>query len=358
MGFSDLEKALQHAREAVVNCGFQARISSGPADAEVSEMLAYADRRFLPVLIELSVARGFRYRGEISRELFMTMQQIMQDLKLVCLADQPKNAATVFPWDDIDTGISKKFLFNNFQQLAQCRQLASCIGKPWGGGVCIGCNACKTMQEKEKLTKAGPPVDEAFKLATLPKVACVPVKFEVPQLWAMCGKNFIKAALARRLMLDNPELVGSFVRVAKVFPEFYASGCHYAEIEFSRPVSELKTGQIAATPDISAMQILRQKPALWPATISFVCREPLTVKSRSIDAFLSKHRLKNLKQRSQNWLNWDINKGQAKKAGIAKISMNEQTGEIKMILTKSPELFMLNQLAGSAAINCADFTVA
>ncbi len=67
--------------------------------------------------------------------------------------------------------------------------------------------------------------------------------------------------------------------------------------------------------------------------------------SREIDAILTKYSLKNLKQRTNGWLNWQINAGQAKKTGISKISLNEESGVMRMTIIKWPELFLLNKLS-------------
>lgn len=351
MAYKEFESSLNHLTAMIKKQGFEARISAGPADAFVSEFMAYADRRTAPILIEASISKGFRYRGEISSAMFRFFEDSLEKLKLPLLADRQKSLDTVFPWDDIDTGIDRKFLFDNWQMLLNGKEKYSCIGKPWGSGVCAGCGACESADEIKRLNQSGPTLNPGFRLAASKKAFAVLVVFEIPQKWAWCGKNFVMAALARRLMLDNPEKISSFIRVAKVLPEFFASGFGIAEIEFSEPVSELKFSENDSDQDIKTLRLVRQKRLqendLWPIEIDFSGQ---LSDSRRIDALLNKYRLKHHKQRNKDMLEWEINKGQAKKAGIQKISLHEPTGCFKVLLLKTPEVFLLNLLTERSAV--------
>lgn len=66
-----LTRALAVTRQA----GFEARVSAGPLEALVSEWLSFGDRRDTAVLVEASVNRGFRYRGECSPDLWGFLQE-------------------------------------------------------------------------------------------------------------------------------------------------------------------------------------------------------------------------------------------------------------------------------------------
>ena len=52
----------------------------------------------------------------------------------------------------------------------------------------------------------------------------------------------------------------------------------------------------------------------------------------------------NQKQRSNGWLNWQIAAGEAKKSGLQKLSLREDSNLLQVTLLKQPELFMLNKL--------------
>ena len=73
--------------------------------------------------------------------------------------------------------------------------------------------------------------------------------------------------------------------------------------------------------------------------------------ARDIDALLTRYALKNQKQRANGWLNWQINPGQARKAGLEKISLDENTGQLRLTLIRWPELFLLNKLAASRPLH-------
>ncbi|PKL45393.1 MAG: hypothetical protein CVV42_18410 [Candidatus Riflebacteria bacterium HGW-Riflebacteria-2] len=346
-----LQKSLDRLIETVTAAGFEARISSGPQDAEVSEFIAYADHRHTPILVEASVEKGFRYHGEISRKLHEFWLSRLRQKRLPLLCDTERNAQTVFPWDDIDTGISKAFLYKIWRQIESGGEIRACLAPPWGSGTCAGCGACRTPQEIDRLNHLGPNLSVQHTRTTEQKTSQLWLRFRIPAKWAFCSREFIAAALARRFMQSSSAAVDWFRRVELLEPAFFSHGLAIGCLTGSGKPPELQCGDEAATRDSSDIEIIAQQPAgknveerLYPMTLEVVLSSDSTAISREIDALLLRYKLKNQKQRQNGWLNWQINSGQAKKAGITRISLHESSRLLQVTLCKQPELFMLNKL--------------
>jgi radical SAM superfamily enzyme YgiQ (UPF0313 family) len=351
----DLERLTGRLVDLVKKNGFDARISAGAADAFFSEFIAYADRRYTPILVEASIGRGFRYRGEVHAALYRFFVEEAARLSLPMPHLQSRDDFTPLPWDDIDTGVNRRFLFENFRQLQAGSENQACIRAPWGTGTCQGCGACPDAAEIARVTGSGPVTGAPFQLSSAARPVKSLIEFIVPRKWGRCGPAFIKAALARRLMLDNSGLIESFKRVSGLLPEFYACGHAIAEVEFFSAPEAIIAGNVNPEEDILVLGRAKKMAwpdGFWPVELESHAGMASADFSRRIDALLSKYRLKHLKQRRSGELHWEINRGQARKCGIGKISLDEEKGYFKLVLVKMPELHLLNQIAGSALLEC------
>ncbi len=353
-----LAQLLKKLAAIVETAGFEARISSGPEDALVSEFIAFADRRHTPLLVEASITHGFRYRGEISRRVLEFWRAALKKRGLRSLAESERTAATVMPWDDIDTGVEKSFLFKTWQNLQNGREIRACIAAPWGGGTCSGCGACPSAAEILHLTAMGPDATRKLKISPSAVKQTCWLLFNIPEKWAFCSRDFIRAALARRLMLDFPELVDAFLSVDLVEPDFFVWGQAIARVNFSTVVRlAIKQSVPLSTDDISLIRSITPAkkieetafPVQLEAAGSDAAPDPTV--ARDIDALLTRYALKNQKQRANGWLNWQVNPGQARKAGLEKISLDESTGRLRLTLIRWPELFLLNKLAAARPLH-------
>ncbi|MBP5470083.1 MAG: hypothetical protein J6Z11_12660, partial [Candidatus Riflebacteria bacterium] len=130
-------------------------------------------------------------------------------------------------------------------------------------------------------------------------------------------------------------------------PEIFCYGKAIAKVSFSKPVKDIKS--MIYTNDISNIRLItpkkKEKETAFPAVFDLPGIEDKVAYSREIDALLTRYSLKNQKQRTNGWLNWQINTGQAKKAGISKISLDEEKGIARITLIKWPEVFLLNKLS-------------
>lgn len=327
--------------------GYEARISSGPEDALFSECVAYSDRRYTRILVETSINAGIRYRGEINSKALEYWLSSLKKHNLPQVSEMPRDISTVFPWDDVDTGISKAFLWQTWNNVNSSKEIRACLAKPWGSASCAGCGACKTVEYRDRLHKMGPALSTIKPILDKnSKKITKWFSFEIPEKWAFCNREFIKAAFARRLMLDSKEMAEAFLRVELIEPEIFAYGKALTKVTLAKP-AEPNTG--AVENDISNIKIIvpkkKEEETAFPVTLELSNIADITSYSREIDALLARYSLKNQKQRANGWLNWTINPGQAKKAGISKLSLNENDGYLRMTLIKWPEQFLLNKLS-------------
>lgn len=363
MSEKDMLKTLERLLDLIKAAAFEGRISAGPQDAIFSELVAFADRRSTAVLVKSSVEHGYRYHGEISQKLVDYWRSQLKSRGLISLIDQSRNAQTVFPWDDIDTGINKDFLYKIWQELEAGRQISACISPPYGSGRCAGCQACETPEQIKTLNSLGPVSAGSSARKAALRLNTVRLLVKIPEIWAYCERDFIKAAVARHIMQKCPSATASWRRVDEILPEFFSSGLAVAAVTFAGDPAFVIDKE-PCEDDISI--IAETKPTARPAEQVFPMllesvadADPAAV-SREIDAILTGGRLKNLKQRQNGWLNWQINAGQAKKAGIEKISLNETDKTLRLTLIRMPELHLLNRLLNSRApriISLAPLTI-
>lgn len=347
-GAGQLRRLLERALKVTGAAGFEARVSAGVENALVSEYIAFADRRHTSLLVEASVKWGLRYRGEVSKRMLELWEKGLEKRGFVKPDAWVRTADSVLPWDDIDTGVSKGFLYGVWQSLLNLKELESCIGEPWGRGACAGCGACKTVEQKKALAAMGPKL--GGQLLETPEMLATSlwVEFNIPQKWALVDREFIKAALARRLMLDNPDTVKGFLRVAGVYPGFYSWGRAWAEIRFRDRFVALNAIDHADA-DISIIKRVRAFKSLetvgYPMRVAVeVCQGGLDM-ARHLDQLLSEYKIKNSKKKQGEEMHWEINQGHANKIGIDLMVYNKAAGSLTLALNKAPELYLLNKIA-------------
>ena len=335
--------------KSIKSAGYDARISSGPEEALFSECVAYSDRRYTKVLVETSINNGARYRGEITAKALDAWLSSMKKFNLPMISEEPRTIDTLFPWDDVDTGINKAFLWQIWNNVNSGKEIKACLAKPWGTASCAGCNACKTADYRDKLHKMGPGLASIKTIGVKNKKKVTKwFYFEIPEKWAFCNKEFIKTAFARRLMLDSKEMAERFQKVELVEPEIFSYGKVLAKVTLAGNASycnKINEDDISNIKEISPAS--KEEETAFPVTLELSSITDVFSFSRDVDALLTRYSLKNLKQRANGWLNWTINSGQAKKAGITKLSLNEKEGYLHISLIKWPEQFLLNKLSNN-----------
>ncbi len=461
-GFAHLDRLFQRVLGAVRQAGFEGRVSAGPVEAAVSEWLAYADRRGTARLVQASVARGFRYRGECGADLaaFLTTESPtpigpegyanrawagsvpdgsglpsdggrdgprqgegehgrkaskiairpeekaarVDDLgglavagrrprQFSCLengkakggavaavpggdrgdvvvppevggwSDAPARLSSEerprllpYPWDDVDVGVGAEFLTRNLTILEGGGSLPSCLARPFGGGACLGCGACRTARERDTTLKWAP-VEALVAGGSQPRKALAGshrsnsssrveapprrwrVEAIVPRRWADAGNAFLGAVLARMLMRGLPGMVDAFLRVDRSMPRQGSYGLFWADIlvKADGPWPP-KTGR-ALAPAISGVFPLRddqkegmviQQMRLLPGPEKGAagqpgCRLRLEMAGGGadpaprVDACLRKYRWTHQKKWIGDRLAWILNPGHAKKSGLVSL---------------------------------------
>lgn len=359
----ELERIERDLAALVQKSGFETRTSAGASDAVVSEYLAYGDRRCTAILASASIEREQRYRGEISREVAAFWHQAMRRAGLADVIFPRGNAGEILPWDDVDVGVSKTFLLNNWKMLREGRELASCIRQPWGSGQCSGCGACQSDAERQRTLEAGP-VDGA-KSSPVPASSARYVRFRVealvPSRWADVGNGFLGAAITRLLLQRLPAWVEPFVRVESVMDRQKAFGVCLADVLLRTAVpvpADIAWPLIDDAPSgaESALRILSVKPAPRPLSEDarpFLLRFHLdaladrAVIAKRIDGVLTKYRYKHQKLWRGEFLCWEIQAGQAKKCGLLKIRWPRDAAELFVDILHWPEPHLITHIGGS-----------
>ncbi|MFZ2958466.1 MAG: hypothetical protein WA705_16385 [Candidatus Ozemobacteraceae bacterium] len=360
-----MERAFKAISETAERAGFESRISAGPWDAGLSEMLAWGDRRLTRILVESSLAKGFRYRGEVEPQVYRFWREKIREtgLENIFFAEN-RTDETVFPWDDIDVGISKKYLWETFKKLSAGKETISCLAKPLGTGVCGACGACIDTAERERVTKTA--VESIFRI---PKVSSKnfekPKRYRievlVPERWDYVGNAFLFAALGRALMLGKPDWTAFYLRFSQGLSRFGASGYFIGEFEIKSGASSFDQDK-----DVLAVQhqlavygvsFLSLKPSsgefesaipsltmrIYPASEE---ERPATVAHR-VDGVLAKYRLKHQKRREGESLVWELHAGHAGKEGISRIRLLPDVCILELDLLHSVEPHLVGAFGGS-----------
>ena len=118
----------------------------------------------------------------------------------------------VFPWDDIDLGVSKKFLWEEYERSTHFTEREYCLGRPQVEAQCLGCGACPTAAHIRKLTHHT--ISQPFLMEEIRRIAdskrnklILRVVVEIEPTLRLVAKRFIGVAIARALMLAMPGVV-------------------------------------------------------------------------------------------------------------------------------------------------------
>lgn len=363
----ELERIEQELAAMVRKAGFETRTSAGASDAVVSEYIAFGDRRCTSILVSASIERNQRYRGEIDRETAAYWTQAVKKANLANVLFPRGEPGEILPWDDIDVGVSKAFLLNNWNMLREGRELPSCIRPPWGSGQCSGCGACRSGADRTRTLEAGP--GEMAKSPAQPVAPAKYVRFRVethvPRRWANVGNGFLGAAISRLLLQKLPGWLEPYVRVESVMERHKAFGVCLADVLLRTAVpipTDVAWPLVDDAPlgAESALCVLSVKPAGKPLaedTKPFLLRFHLdpqadrTAIPKRVDGMLAKYRYKHQKLWRGDCLHWEIQAGQAKKCGLSKIRWSRDGAELLVDILHWPEPHLVSQLGGS------DYTV-
>ena len=218
--------------------GMEFRESAAHEETWLMQLLAMGDRRLTPALIRSSITDDFVYYNGVPKQVVRNWRASLTELGLSeerYFCDKEEGSA--FPWDDIDTGISKKFLWDEYEQSTRFMEREYCLGRPDVDANCLGCGACPSGAHIKKIThhKISPPflLEELNRITTIKqKRMRVRTVVEIDASMHLVPKRFMGNAIARALMLAMPEIT----------PYYYSLSGHLREIGTDKPATDLTYG--------------------------------------------------------------------------------------------------------------------
>ena len=134
------------------------------------QLFAMGDRRLTPALIRSSITDGFLYYNSVPKQVIKNWRTYLSELGL---SEEnyfrEKGKEQVFPWDDIDLGIAKKFLWEEYERSIHFTEREYCLGRPYIEAQCLGCGACPTAAHIKKITQHK--ISQPFLLEELRRIA-------------------------------------------------------------------------------------------------------------------------------------------------------------------------------------------
>ena len=193
--------------------GMEFRESASYEETWLTQLLAMGDRRLTPALIRSSITDGFVYYNTVPRQILRNWRTYLMELGV---SEEnyfrAKGKDQVFPWDDIDLGITKKFLWEEYERSIHFTEREYCLGRPHIEAQCLGCGACPTAAHIKKITHHT--ISQPFLLEEIRRIAdskrnklILRVVVEIEPTLRLVPKRFIGVAIARALMLAMPEIV-------------------------------------------------------------------------------------------------------------------------------------------------------
>ncbi|MBM4050546.1 MAG: radical SAM protein, partial [Planctomycetes bacterium] len=245
----NLERCLRAIERVCSVHKVEHRRSGEPHETWLMQLLALADPRLTPALVRSSCEARFIFYGSVPPEVCDQWRGYLRDLNLSesdFFAAKPADA--VFPWDDIDVGVRKQFLWEEYERARHFEEEDYCLGQPNRAGRCLACGGCPDETHIRHLTghRATPPfimddLDAVLDRRKNPQTIRVLVRVE-PE-GRLLPTKFVATALARALMLAVPELTLPFLshagnlldRSPKGWLEAPLFGLNAFDLAFVRP---------------------------------------------------------------------------------------------------------------------------
>ncbi|OHC06298.1 MAG: hypothetical protein A3J92_00435, partial [Planctomycetes bacterium RIFOXYC2_FULL_41_27] len=206
--------------------GMEFRESASHEETWLMQLFAMGDRRLTPALIRSSITDGFLYYNTVPKQVIRDWRTYLAELGLSEETYfRAKGKEHVFPWDDVDMGISKKFLWEEYERSVRFTEREYCLGRPSIEAQCLGCGACPTSAQVKKITQHK--ISQPFLLEELQRIAdskrnilTLRVFVGIEPAMRLVPKRLIGVAIARALMLAMPEIVPHYSSLSGHLSDF------------------------------------------------------------------------------------------------------------------------------------------
>lgn len=208
-------------KATAVSAGFEFRGAADVDEAWVSQVLVRArGPEILSAVREAQSRTGYVFRDVITTEFFETLRAVFTERGIdpdsTVQGYHPEVQPTT-PWDDLNPGVTRKFLRSEWQRCRDFLQTPVCLGWVEEEGDCHACGAC-TKTEKEAITHArqAPRQDldaldkkirEIRRSETL-----VPIEVDLAATCRGLPRDLVEAWHARAWMQAFPELTRGYRR--------------------------------------------------------------------------------------------------------------------------------------------------
>lgn len=209
----DKRKIRREVERICESYGMEFRESATYEETWLMQLIAMGDRQLTPALIRSSITDGFLYYNTVPKQVLKNWRTYLTELGLSeGNYFRAKRKDDVFPWDDIDPGISRKFLWDEYERSIHFIEREYCLGRPQVEAQCLGCGACPTVTHMKTITQHTP--SQPFLLEELHQIArkkrdslILRAIVEIEPGMRLVPKQFIGVATARSLMLALPEII-------------------------------------------------------------------------------------------------------------------------------------------------------
>jgi hypothetical protein len=219
---------LRSIRQSVAAAGAEFRLSAGPAEIQLMNLMCRAGRRAMSTLLHLSLDRGLLYYGHLPEEVLATARRHMAREGIYPESLAGDLSDSVLPWDDIQAGHTRGQLLASYRAAQEDAARGSPDGSP-----ARSVPANRALRQNPRAEPAAEIV-MTFRLELEPDEALLP------------DVTLARGAL-RRLFIQDPDLAVAYRGLPGLIRFPFASGRALLQASFRADV-EVKTGQSAQAP--------------------------------------------------------------------------------------------------------------
>ncbi len=253
--------------------GVESRTSIEGDETETAQILLLADRRATPALVRSSCEAGFLFANGVPDGTASFLRRELEESGVdVEALLGPKRFEEVLPWEDVDTGVPKTFLWEKYQEAVRFVETEYCLDRLETKGHCFRCDACPTPTHVVALVRrtiAPPPREDVIASIRERRRASVRVRFRlrVARRLGAAPARFLQVALARALLLADASLVPAYLRPGAALEPLLGKGFLHGErlldlvFVSQTAIDAVRSAAADAAPHLSGMEILETTEA-------------------------------------------------------------------------------------------------